>query len=476
MTKARDIADFKFENIVDTGTEGTKVASGTTAQRGSTTGQLRFNTTTGLAEYYTGSEFKVIDTPPTITSIDVTNVVTDLGGTQTFVITGALFANGATVKFKDNGGTEITPDTTTVNSSSQITVTKTRSSFSNANEPYDVIVTNLSGLTGTLSGQINVDNSPVWSTASGNIATVYEGDTVNVSATATDSDGDTVSYSETTANLSGAGFSLNSSTGAITGTASAVATDTTNSFTLRATANTQTADRSFNIIVKDNGILESAEFYIDPSNSNSWSGSGSALTNITTYSGKSSSTTNLSLNTASVATTGGITYIETVSSDTMPTATIGNISGDIQNYTVVFFAKQTATNGNSDGGMFFYGNKTTNQGLGGNIGSSQINHYNYGNDSYFPIQTYTTWNMYTFRKVSNIKQVWYNTTQLTASSNTNNNTSLPANSTFDYGGRNAPSDYKPYDFNLGFCGIWATNISNSDITYLYNRFKGDYGL
>ena len=28
MTKARDIADFKFEDIVDTGTEGTKVASG----------------------------------------------------------------------------------------------------------------------------------------------------------------------------------------------------------------------------------------------------------------------------------------------------------------------------------------------------------------------------------------------------------------------------------------------------------------
>ena len=34
MTKARDIADFKFENIVDTGTEGTKTASGTTTQRG----------------------------------------------------------------------------------------------------------------------------------------------------------------------------------------------------------------------------------------------------------------------------------------------------------------------------------------------------------------------------------------------------------------------------------------------------------
>jgi hypothetical protein len=69
MTKARTIADLGtgFVNISDTGTEGTKVASGTTAQRGSTTGQLRFNTTTGLAEYYTGTEFKTIDTPPTVT-------------------------------------------------------------------------------------------------------------------------------------------------------------------------------------------------------------------------------------------------------------------------------------------------------------------------------------------------------------------------------------------------------------------------
>ena len=42
MTKARTIADLGtgFVNISDSGTEGTKVASGTTAQRGSTTGQL----------------------------------------------------------------------------------------------------------------------------------------------------------------------------------------------------------------------------------------------------------------------------------------------------------------------------------------------------------------------------------------------------------------------------------------------------
>ena len=263
MTKARNIAsllstangkiagnnlDVSFENITDTGTEGTRVATGTTAQRGSTTGQLRFNTTTGLAEYYTGTVFKSIDTPPIITSVDVTNVETELGGTQTFVITGSLFNGSATVKFRDNGGTLITPDTTTVNSASQITVTKTRSSFSNANEPYDVIVSNPSGLEATLDNQINVDNSPVWSTSSGNIGSVVEGASANFTVSATDPDGDTVSYSETTSNLSGAGFSLSSSTGAITGTATDVGSDTTNTFTLRATAGAKFADRSFNII------------------------------------------------------------------------------------------------------------------------------------------------------------------------------------------------------------------------------------
>ena len=65
QTKVRfDRAVEGATNIVDEGTEGTKVALGTTAQRGSTTGQIRFNSTTGLAEYYTGTAFKSIDSPP----------------------------------------------------------------------------------------------------------------------------------------------------------------------------------------------------------------------------------------------------------------------------------------------------------------------------------------------------------------------------------------------------------------------------
>jgi hypothetical protein len=91
--------DVSFENITDTGTEGTRVATGTTAQRGSTAGQLRFNSQTGLAEYYTGSFFKTIDAPPTVLSLDVTEVDSQAGGNQTIVITGTNFISGAIVTF-----------------------------------------------------------------------------------------------------------------------------------------------------------------------------------------------------------------------------------------------------------------------------------------------------------------------------------------------------------------------------------------
>jgi hypothetical protein len=267
MTKARDLSkllstangkiaganlDVSFENIADTGTEGTKVASGTTAQRGSTTGQLRFNTETGLAEYYTGTDFKVIDSPPTVTAVSPLEVDSTVGGNITFTITGSNFQSGAVVKFIGNDATEITASTTTVNSGSSISAIIARSSFVNAKEPYDVKIINGSGLSGILDNQINVDTSPTWSTTSGTLGSFLEGASINASVLATDADGDTVSYSETGGTvLNTNSLTLNSATGSITGTAPTVSGDTTLSFTLRATANSKTVDRSFNIITKN---------------------------------------------------------------------------------------------------------------------------------------------------------------------------------------------------------------------------------
>jgi hypothetical protein len=265
MTKARNIAsllstangkiagnnlDVSFENITDTGTEGTRVATGTTAQRGSTAGQLRFNTTTGLAEYYTGTAFKAIDAPPTISSLDVTEVDSQAGGNQTIVITGSGFNSGATVTFIGASGTDFNASTVTVDSDTQITAVAPKSSFLNAQEPYGVKVTNTSGLSATLASQINVDTAPTFDVASGSLGTLANYDRASsnlTSVTATDADGDAITFSHISGTLP-TGITFNSN-GTFSGTANAEVSDTTYTFTIRATANSKTSDRQYTITV-----------------------------------------------------------------------------------------------------------------------------------------------------------------------------------------------------------------------------------
>ena len=265
MTKARDLSkllstsngkiagsnlDVSFENISDTGTEGTKLASGTTAQRGSTTGQIRFNSTTGLAEYYTGTAFKSIDSPPTVSSLDVTEVDSNAGGNQTIVITGSGFSSGATVTYLGNSGTNFNASTITVDSLTQITAVAPKASFLNAQEPYGVKVTNVSGLSATLASQINVDSAPAWSTASGTLFTIQDNASgTHATVSASDPEGDTVTYTETASVLSGQNIGLNSSTGAITGDPTDVSSATTLNFDLRATAGGKNTTRNFNAII-----------------------------------------------------------------------------------------------------------------------------------------------------------------------------------------------------------------------------------
>ena len=263
MTKARDIAtllstangkiaganlDVSFENITDTGTEGTKVATGTSAQRGTTQGQLRFNTETNLAEYYTGTIFKSIDSPPTISSISPS---TATEGNTNITITGSSFSNGATVKFIGNDGTEYPSPTVTFNSDTEIVAQTPSSAFTVANEPYDVKVINISSLSSTLENALDAGGSPTWNTASGTIATITDASTgTHATVSATDPDGQAIIYSETGGTvLSTNNLSLNSSTGAISGDPTNVNNSTTHTFTLRASDGTNFTDRSFNIIV-----------------------------------------------------------------------------------------------------------------------------------------------------------------------------------------------------------------------------------
>ena len=133
MTKARDIADFKFEDIVDTGTAGTKVAAGTTAQRGSTTGQWRYNTTTGFFEgRNTNGTFSTLEPTPTIISTDTTDVDSAGGGNITIRVTGTNFVTGGTIKFIGNDGTEITAATSAFVNAANYDATIAKNSFVNS--------------------------------------------------------------------------------------------------------------------------------------------------------------------------------------------------------------------------------------------------------------------------------------------------------------------------------------------------------
>lgn len=248
------------DNIELSGTEAARMPVGTTAQRASAqSGDIRFNSTLGLMEYYTGTAWKSIDIAPTITSVDDTEVDSGSGSTTTFTITGTGFASGATVKFIGSDASEISADSVTVDSATQLTVVATDSNFDNADEPYDIKVTNISGLSGTLTDQIYVDSAPTWTTSNASpIGNAYEGYAVSgLSVAATDAEGDAVTISETTSNLTTYGLTLNSD-GSISGTASSVSGDTTVSFTARATANGKTADKSFDLVVKNDALNDNA--------------------------------------------------------------------------------------------------------------------------------------------------------------------------------------------------------------------------
>ena len=113
-----------FNNINDTGTEGTKVAAGTTAQRGTTTGQWRYNSTTGFFEgRNAGGDFSTLEPAPTVTSVDVTEVDSQAGGNQTIVVTGTNFTSGGTISFVGSSAS-FNASTTTHNSTTKATITQ----------------------------------------------------------------------------------------------------------------------------------------------------------------------------------------------------------------------------------------------------------------------------------------------------------------------------------------------------------------
>lgn len=249
QTKVRfDRAVEGATNIVDSGTEGTKVASGTTAQRGSTTGQWRYNTTTGFFEGRNASgTFSTLEPDPLITSISPT---TQTSANANIVISGSNFFTGSTVKFIGNDGTEYASPSVTVNSVNQITATTPSTALTASNEPYDVRVTSATGKVATLANGLDAGGTPTWSTSAGNLGTIFDSATgTHFTLSASDPDGTAVVYTETASVLSGAGLSLGSANGQITGDPTDVGSSTTKTFTVNASAGGDTTARTFNIII-----------------------------------------------------------------------------------------------------------------------------------------------------------------------------------------------------------------------------------
>ena len=246
--------DFTGKNRKFTGTKGITVSKGTTAERvGSESGELRFNTSTDLMEYYDGTIWKPIDAPPSISSVttnDATgsNIILNSDGSTIYTITinGNNFTSSVDVKFIGSTGTQYTAGNVNRVSISQITCT-TLSSMSATDDPYAIRVTNTTAnLFATLENALTFNAPPVFVNSTKVFSAIntnaISGSTINVSAT--DAESNTITYTLASGSLP-SGLTLSSSTGYITGTPS----DTSGNypFVVRAATTEGTVERQFSI-------------------------------------------------------------------------------------------------------------------------------------------------------------------------------------------------------------------------------------
>ena len=195
---------------------------------------------------------------PVFSSVSPTSLTTgDLTGNYTIVVTGTGFDENCSFKLRTTGGTDISMDSVTRNSSTQLTgtVAKNTANLTNANEPFDIIITNESGLSVTATDQINVDAQPVYTTASGSLGSGDGNASLSFSVNATDPESaGNVTFELQSGSLP-PGLSLTNTaaeggTAIISGTATNPAANTTYNFVLRAVdAASNTSSRAFSITI-----------------------------------------------------------------------------------------------------------------------------------------------------------------------------------------------------------------------------------
>jgi len=196
-----------------------------------------------------GGSVTIGETKPTITNISPSVIE----NTQTAVtITGTNFIAVPTVEAINTSGSITRADTVSFTNATTIVANFTLP----VDGTYFIRVENNDG-NAVRSGTaiLTVSDAPGWTTAAGSLGTNASGSSVSYTVAATNA----TSFSKTSGTFPG-GVSLNASTGVISGTESGATSETTYSFTIRATdAQGQTADRAFSITITV-GINNSGQF------------------------------------------------------------------------------------------------------------------------------------------------------------------------------------------------------------------------
>jgi len=219
-----------------------KVPVGDTASRPSAqAGMIRFNTDTNSMEQYDGSNWTTMAKPPIISSLSYpgSQTAVDPAGGETITISGANFTSGVNVKFGNTYATSVTR----TNSTSLSVVVPALSA-----DTYDVYVVNGDGMQATLSGGIEYNATPTFTTAAGSLGSVQNDQAITtITLVATETDGGAITYNVTTGALP-TGLSLSGAD--ITGTPTGYSAETTANFTITATDDeNQTTTRNFSLTV-----------------------------------------------------------------------------------------------------------------------------------------------------------------------------------------------------------------------------------
>jgi hypothetical protein len=447
------------------------IGRGSTANRPAspTVGDAYFDTTEDLLfNYRLNGWTKVSQEPsPQIGTISPTTAAT----TGTVVtISGSNFRTGASVKFIGTNGTEYNSPVVTFVSA--ISITATTPDLSASYEPYDVKVINSDNQFGILENALDAGGVPAWTTSSGSLVSISEGQSVTgISVSATDPDGTSIVYSSS--NMP-AWASLNTSTGAITGTAPSVSSDTTYSFNVTASDGVNSASRSFSITVLDyvpSSISNMVANY-DFSLNSVYSGTGTTVTDIQGgYNMSLSNTTYSSSNGGYLSFNGSSSYGR---ASTIPTT---NVSAGTTYAVWVYPTTLSGTN-YSDIRPFFGRGDNNDSFVFGPNSSGQLTYDGWNQSGWTttgsPVVTTNAWQLIVIAGNNTNSSLYINTTEKTAvASGLTTAKAAP----LDLG--HVPSSINGnyyYAGRVGAMWVWNKKLSSAEVTSLYNGTKARFGL